>query len=400
MTSPMSGVVDRVRRYAVTVLTVGMLLGASVALAACGSSDSSSSSGSTESTTTETETTTANETGGESAAAASVAELQKPVEKFPPPGPAIEGASLNGNEIWFVPISSAIPIIPPQEGGIVEGAKALDMTVHVCDGNFVPATESACIKQAVNAGAAGIITDAIDPATVGTATSYAKSHHVPIAALSEVGTNSESLQFVPSADVANAPVAADWIVADSGGDASVIAAEVSGDKGTTAAAEAFAAQMEKECTECELNTITQSPAAATKFTSAISTALLQHPDTNYVFAQFDAVAPPVARGIQQSGNNIGLVSTTATLANVEQVANGSQAAEVGVNPNYYGWAAVDRLARMMLKQAEPTSEWMPVRIFDSTNADSLELTPTAAASGVWWGPLTYQKEFSTLWRVE
>lgn len=393
MTSFIRRVAAHSRRHAVVVLTVCMLSAAVVELAACGGSDSTNGSGNTGTDAA------GGETSQPTAAAASIEAHRKPIAKFVPPGPAVDASSLAGKEIWFVPISTSIPIIPPQQEGIEQAVKALGMTVHVCDGSFVPATEASCLKQAVNAGAAGIITDAIDPATVSTAAEYAAAHQVPIATISEVGTETETLQFLPSADVANAPIAADWIAADSGGKAKVIAAEVSGDKGTTAAAEAFADQLGKECPECELDTITQSPADASKYTSSISTALLQHPETEYVFAQFDALVAPVARGIQQSGHQVKLVSTTAALSNVEQVADGTQAAEVAVNPNYYGWLAVDRMVRMLLDKPAPKSDWLPVRVFDSTNVGSLELTAGAASSGVWWGPLTYQAEFAKLWGV-
>jgi ribose transport system substrate-binding protein len=400
MTRPVHGVVDRARRLAVWAAASSALLGVTFAVTACGSSDNSTTSATNASTAAATTTATTTDTAdGTAAAAAAVDAHRKPIDSFDPPGPAVDAATLKGKEIWFIPVASVIPTIPPQEEGVKQGAEALGMSVHTCDGNFIPATEAACIKQAVNAGAAGIVTSAIDPLTVQTAVAEAGAKDVPIVTMADVGSDTDSLQFLPPSDVANAPLAADWIVADSGGKASVLATTITGDKGTTAAADAFVTELQKQCPDCKLTNITQSPANSAKFTSAVSTALLQHPDTDYVFAQYDTVVAPVARGIQQSGHKVKLVSTTASPGNVKDVADGGQAVEVGVNPNYYGWLAVDRLTRMLLDQPAPESDWLPLRVFDATNVGTLELTPQAASSGEWWGSLAYRDDFRTLWGV-
>jgi hypothetical protein len=54
--------------------------------------------------------------------------------------------------------------------------------------------------------------------------------------------------------------------------------------------------------------------------------------------------------------------------------------------------------RMMLKMQPIDNEWVPVRIFDSTNIGSVSLTTGAFQSGAWYGDSSYQHMFETLWR--
>ena len=206
------------RTTAMAAATGGVVV--ALALAGCGSSHKTSSSA-TQTGATSTAATAASSSSSSSssssasasAATAIVAAHRKPSGAFVAPGPAVNAKSVRGKSLWFIPVSSTIAAVPPEAAGVQQAAAALGMSYHTCDGNFIPATESACIEQAVNAGAAGIITDAIDPTTVSTGTAFAAAHHVPTAVLADVGTSSQWLRFVPSGDVQSEPIAADWIAA-------------------------------------------------------------------------------------------------------------------------------------------------------------------------------------------
>lgn len=375
-------------------LLAGVTVGAALVAAGCGSSSSSSSGTSASATTSSAGTATTSASG----AAASIAAHRRESGPFVAPGPAIDGTAAKGKALWFVPVSAVIPVVGPQSTGVKQAASALGMSYHMCDGKFIPATEAACIKQAVNAGAAGIVTDAIDPLTVSTAVAYAGAHKVPIMTISDLGTDTAGVRFIPT-DLANAPVAADWIAADAGaGGASVIAATVSGDKATETEAQAFRDELTKQCPKCKVIDVEEGPSSSSNYTSSVSTALLKNPDTKYVFAQFDFLTPPVERAIKQAGHKVKLVSTTATLNNLQEIKGGGlQVADIGVNPNYAGWLAVDGLLRMMAGKPGGDVSKLPVRAFDATNIASLPLTSAAAQTGEWWGATTYRDEFQKLW---
>jgi ribose transport system substrate-binding protein len=336
---------------------------------------------------------------GLAAARAALAASQKPSAGFTAPGPSINVKSLHGKTIWFIPISSEIPAVPPQAAGVQEAAAAAGMKYHTCDGNFIAATESACITQAINSKAAGIVTNDIAPSTVATATQDAASAHIPIVVMGQNGTNTKWLQYAAS-DIPAELVAAAWIAANSNGHANVLAAYISGDSTTLAGTKAFANQLHKYCSACGYFTVSEPPSATTDWTSAVSSALLQHPSVTYVFSQYDNMLQYVQSGVQESGHKVDLLSTAASLAALQEVrAGGPDLADDAINSNYYGWATTDQLFRMMLHKASPTYTGVPVRMFDSTNIRSLKLTQAAALTGIWWGPLTYERDFEKLWNV-
>jgi ribose transport system substrate-binding protein len=373
----------------------------SLSLGACGSSkkDSASTSGSGATTSASSGDPSSGAPSGVKIAAANVAAHRSITTSFVAPGPSIDARSLKGKTIWYLPVSAEIPVLQVEAAGVKQAAAALGMTYRTCDGQNLPADASACITQAVSAGAAGIITDSIDPTAVSTAISDAVTHKVPIVSAEDVGKSAPGLQFTSLGDPESEPVAANWIIANSGGKANVLTASVSGNRGTVSAENAFVSTMKKNCPSCALASVSAPPPELTNITSAVSTALLQHPSTTYAFAQFDFLEPLAAKGIQTAGKKLQIVSTNAVLADMKAIKTGGQVADIGANRNFLGWQAVDRLARMMLDKPAPTHTTVPIRVFDSTNIGSIPLTQAASVSGIWWGPLTYRRKFEQLWGV-
>jgi ribose transport system substrate-binding protein len=388
------------------VVLVALALPASVA--ACGSSDetatSESAGASTSASTTEAPAPAASSTasadaGGVEAAQAAVEQGRQEVTGFTAPGPALDATSLSGGSIWYIPVSASIPALQIEAAGIKEGAEAAGLKYETCDGKFVPASASACIKQAVNAGATGIITDSVDPATVGPALASAKAKQIPVIAANAQGTASEDLQFVSMGDVESQPLAMNWIIADSQGDANILAVTISGDGNTVKAADVGLDELKKNCPECQYDEVALPVSQIPKIPENTSSALLKNPDVNYGFPEFDFLAPQFQRGMQQAGrtNKLKMVSTNAVLSQMQQIKSGKQVADIGANRNYIGWTAMDRLLRMKLDLEPPTEAPAPVRVFDETNIDSIDLSEGAAADGSWWGPTTYKDEFKKLW---
>jgi ABC-type sugar transport system substrate-binding protein len=91
-----------------------------------------------------------------------------------------------------------------------------------------------------------------------------------------------------------------------------------------------------------------------------------------------------------------IVSTNAVGSSMKLVKSGGEAADAGSNRNYSGWAATDTMARMIKGLPAGTYD-VPVRLFDKSNIDSVELNDTAAGTGEWFGPLDYQQDFQKLW---
>jgi ribose transport system substrate-binding protein len=371
-------------------------------VAACGSSGSSDSTAS-EAGTSEAG---AEEGGGEASSAGvkaaeeEVEELRGETTKFTPPGPEFDASAAAGGTVWYIPVSAEIPVLAIEAKGMEEAATAAGMTFKSCDGKFTPAAQSACVGQAVNSNAAGVITDSVDPKSIGPALSSAKSAEIPVVGFNSIGEETDLYRTVSSGDPPSQVAAMNWIIANSGGEANVLGVYFVGDSQTEAGAEAGIEALEKNCPECGYDSATVTSDRINSIPSAVSSALLKNPDVNYGIPQFDFFAPLFERGVQQAGktNDIQTVSTNAALSQIKVVESGGmQKADVGANRNYVGWESVDALLRMIA--GEPGAEHLtyPVRVFDETNVGELELTETAAADGSWFGPTIYKEEFPKLW---
>ena len=371
--------------------------GALALLAGCGSESSETSSASTPAGAP-----AAAPASGVDAVKTEVAALLKPTNRFVAPGPAVDASSLKGKTVWFIPLAATIPTFGVEGKGIDDAAKALGITIKVCDGNFTPAAASACISQAARAGADGMIVDAIAPAGVGPALKLAKSKKLPTVLVYGVeGEKGPLQQYVSVDDKLAHTLAAKWIIADSGGKADILASVVEGDPSAEQAArDGGLAELDSKCPDCKVDTFTSTPTTVDGIPATTSTALLKNPQVQYGFPEFNFLFPGFQRGAQQAGkaSKLKLVSSSQDLASMKRVKSGVQAADAGTNRNYAGWTAMDAYVRMALGKPAQTKQFVPGRIFDKTNIDSVPVTEAGSKSGEWFGPTdAYTQGFETLW---
>ena len=334
-----------------------------------------------------------------SGVAALVQKYRSPSSGFTAPGAAVDATSLKGGSLYYVALSQQIPVLAIEQKGIEQAATALGMSFHVCDGKFQPALAAACINQAVSAGATGIFTDSVVIDAVSTAAANATSHNVPIVAISAIGTDSKGVTFRTNGDELSEGVAADWIVADSGGKAKVLMTRVQDDSGALNDIAQGSKPVLDKCSGCTQVMATYTSGTVPGIPSLISSTLLKNRDLDYGLPQFDFLIPLFKSGVQTAGytDKMKVVSTNAVLSSMQLVKSGGQAADAGSNRNYSGWAAADTMVRMVKGVTIPPKTDIPVRLFDKTNIDSVQLTEAAAESGEWFGPLDYQKDFAQLW---
>ena len=362
------------------------------ALSACSSSDGAHGADASSST------------GGDASVVsdmeASVAQYREPSNTFVAPGDALDPSKLpSSGSFWYVSLSQEIPVLSIEQDALKQAAAVLGMTVTICDSKFQPAVAAACVNSAVDAGAAGVFTDSIATESISTAVTNAKEAGIPIVAMSAIGTNSDSVTYHSNGDQLSHAVAAQWIVADSQGKAEVLQTMVQDDPGAIDDIESGSAPEFAKCGACSVGHVNYTAQTVPTVPSVVSSGLLRNPNTTYGFPQFDFLVPLFKHGVQTAGfaDKLKVVSTNAVLSDMELVKSGDQAADAGSNRNYSGWAAMDTMLRMLLGMPVSEESTVPVRVFDSTNIDSVTLTKEAAESGEWFGPLDYQEDFAKLW---
>lgn len=380
-----------------------VLIACSGVLAACSSSAGGASTTPAAKVSTPATTGAGSSTGSSTdpvaAAKAEVARLEQPSNTFVAPGPSIDVSGLRGKSIWYVSLGQAIPVLAVEQNGLRQAASAVGMSLKICDGKFQPAVAAACVNSAISAGAAGIIMDSVTTSSVATAITNAKAHKVPVLAMSAIGTNSAGIAYGTNGDEASQAGAANWIVADSGGKATVLSTRVQDDTGAINDAAVGSQPVFDKCSGCKISFATYTSGTVPSVPSLISSTLLRNRNATYGFPQFDFLVPLYISGVRTAGmtGKLKIVSTNGVLSSMQMVKNGGQNADIASNRNYSGWLGMDSMLRMIKGLPVPTKWQIPIRIFDKTNIDSIPLTDAAAMTGEWFGPLDYQAKFKTLW---
>lgn len=367
--------------------------------AACGSSTKSSNTPSSGSST-----------AGVAQAQAVVAKESRPTTSFPPPGPPINVSSLRGKSVWYIPISLSVPVFAISNGTLQTALSKVGISEHSCSGQASPSEISACINQAVSANAGAIITDAIPVALAANAFANAESHHIPVLVQDQLpptsgpgtvqGFGNDKLAYQPLQAANLVEAEAFWTIADSHGKANVLLEPYTDSPSTLSYDNSTEAVFKKLCPGCTVTVQKIGLATASLTASQTSSALLSHPNVNYVLPEFDALLQAVGQGIQQAGfaSKVKLVTSAGDLPALEAIKAGKLAVDGGEDFPYIGWADADEAMRMMLGKPIVT-EKPPLRLFTPTNVSFLSLTAADQASGSWYGSQAYKPMFEHLWGV-
>lgn len=396
---------DHRSRHAVAA---GALL---LALVAAACSSSSKTGGASTSTTVSQQGSTQTTSGGSSGVAqaqANVAKYSAEVTDYPAVPPVPGGvASLKGKSLWYVPLGGSLPIFQGFGVGIQQAATAAGMTLHTCDGKFVPTTMVSCLNQAASQGASAVIGGYIDYSEAPTAYDNLIAKHIPVVIAGEPpsGGKSNSSQIffydASSADNLADQVALDSVIADSNGKAHILYMGISDTKSTLATANNTKDYVAKTCPDCTFNLVIYNTASLSTVSSLASAALIRNPDTNYVVVEVDSGEPATIQGIQSAGftNKVKLVAISGTLQPLQMIQSGGpQLSDVGLSPVYTGWQWTDAIVRMLNGQT-PVVTPSVMRIFTKDNVGSLTLTPAAYATNAWYGPDTFMDTFRKAWGV-
>ncbi|TQN42846.1 monosaccharide ABC transporter substrate-binding protein (CUT2 family) [Blastococcus colisei] len=380
----------RIRRYGSTgaaVLAVSLL-------AACSSGTTESGSGS----------------DGGAAADGPLAEVVADVEaasqaqdSFEVPSEPVDVSGWEGKTVYYVPITAQISVFQVYGEKIGEALGTVGADLQICDGGSNPSQISGCIDQAVGASAAAIITDNVPYGMAANALDGARAAGIPVLIANQIPDPAfpadDSLAYVQGPATEMITSVADWIVADSDGEATIVLQKVTDNPSTIAWAEAAEQQIDERCPDC---TVVVNEVSASNFPlipSSTSSAILANPDTRYVLAEFEHFVQPTLGGVQQTPNatQIKIVSSAATLSGLQMLADGGQLhADAGQNFAFQGWATADALFRLVAGQEIPEYDYS-FRLFTQDNVDDLDLSDEGQASGSWYGQTEFADEFAALW---
>jgi ribose transport system substrate-binding protein len=246
----------------------------------------------------------------------------------------------------------------------------------ICDGKFTPTAQSACMNRAVQEDYDAMVIGALDPNANKAAFDNAFKAGIPIACnmcfTPEWKDKEGFVDVSTSGQEANA--LANWVVADSKGEAKIKAFPDPTFPVVTERFKIIDNVVGELCPDCEIDTQEVQVADISKPGPPFWTATLAaNPkgSFDYAMAPYDPMAFPMRKGAIQAGRTeIKLTGFDAMPAVVEAIASGDPPTEVTSSIPYFyiAWSAVDQVLRMHKDVATWNSAEMPYALVTTDNA--------------------------------
>lgn len=368
---------------------------ASCVLAACGSS-------------TSTDSTSSADSAGVEHAKAQLAKYTGEVNTPPTESEPIEGgiASLKGKTVFYIPIGLKVSYFQDIQNGMKEAFEAAGVNLRSCDGQFTPSGIAGCINQAIGEKADAVVTNSIPYELAGTAYEALVDAGIPVylsgAPTPDGKSNTDAMSFGSSDPTLHtvARLAADAIIADSGGTAKVLYVKVIDSEALSSAADAGIAEFKEYCPGCRVTVKTTNTASLSQLPSAVSSALISDPDTNYVLPQTDAQVSATLQGAQNSGfiNKVKGATSNGDLSGLQLLESKKVLiADVGYSANYLGWVNADAAVRMLAGKPVPEAHQAIIRVFTADNIGDLKLDAATSQTNEWYGSDDFKDDFTNAW---
>lgn len=326
----------------------------------------------------------------------SVAEAETPAESFVPP---------TGKRILILQCSSTGQGCV-NEASVSSGlAEKLGWTVDVVDGKFDPVVWNQAVKQAAESGVDGIISISADPNLMGEAMEIVQDKGIPFVLTNQFPADTDIGgigAYVGPDPVTGGHDIADWIIADSGGQANVLLLDAPGFPAVILRTASVAEKLEADCPDCTIEKVDVSGTTmATTLAPQVTSRLQQNPDIDYVVAMDDCCVNFVYQGIQQAGRTADtkVVSVGGFAEQLQSLKTGTPplAANLATPQPFMAWLSIDSLARLMADAPVEQQYWpAPQRLWTTANISEAPDEIFTPGSG-WDVEFDYSSMFQGLW---
>jgi ribose transport system substrate-binding protein len=313
----------------------------------------------------------------------------KGLPTFTPPGPAIDPTTLAGKKMFLIPLVPN-PFNQNIQETMQQIAESVGMEFTIYPNQGTPSEWVQGMNAALTARPDIIVlSTAPDPRTLQPQLEQAKAAGIPVLVThfyddsSPVPPECEGCAAGVTALV-TAPfnvagkAAADWIIADSGANASVLLIGGADVLPSPATLDTISKEFADQCPACKV-TVRNIPVSDwnTKAQSEIQSALTADPSINYVYPLYDAMVAGAVPAVQTLGKTgqVKVVSYNGSPYALKYIQDGDIVAmNVGEDTVGIGYASMDQAFRILLGQ--PTvDERTPIRIWDKTNVNEAGVPP-------------------------
>lgn len=324
----------------------------------------------------------------------------------PTPRPAVKGKHIVVISSGQASISSQIP-----SDGAVAAAKAIGWQVDLYDAKLNPAQYAPLVRQAIAAGADGIILDAIDCQTVQQPLQEAKAKGIVVVAIygfdcndphaggAAQGLYSGQINFGPKAtniDAFTESYGADqanYIIAASNNQAKIIAIQDPEFTVLYYTYEGFKKTIDASGGSQIVDTlnITTSDLLSGQLVAKIQAELLRFPQANWIKSPYTYVSTlGIAPALGAKAGQINVMGGEGFAPELDLIRQGKLTAANVISSDWTGWASVDTMNSLFAHEA-PVDSGIGWTITDKTH--------NLPASGAFIPPVDYKSEYKKAWGV-
>ena len=350
---------------------VALLLALAVGSAACGDDDETSAGADGTDGTIEEAAGDVEPAGevdaGEDPVEAARAALERWYEGTERPMPEEGPEPAVGMNVWVISCGQATEGCATTSNTAIEAGEEIGWEMTLFDGKLNPSLYSEGIRQAVAAGADGIILDAVDCAITRQALQEARDAGVKLLGIHALDCDDPAVGGEALWDgslyygedwpdfrrrlLDFGATKADWIVANAGADAKIIEFRQDELLVIKYINDGFDQRIEELCPDCEIETVDFVLAdLGPPLTAKAQAALAQNPDATAIMIPYDsAVTLGIGAAIDSSGRSEELLvmGGEGFQSNIESARNGKgQDAGTGFGFEWEGWATIDAINRL------------------------------------------------------
>jgi ribose transport system substrate-binding protein len=333
-----------------------------------------------------------------------------PLTEYPDEPKLSAPVDMAGKTVHIVALGDQIPVIHGVAVGLQDALEQVGATGKICDGKFNPTAVADCLKTAGDQGADAVVSLFVDYAMAGTAFDALadKGVKVLVGGVEPSGgrESDDTLAFYDNTGRVDALYEAMSVsaVANGGPDAQILWLKLMDSTTTRSASDKGIAKAEELCPTCKVATAEFTTPNIDKLPSAVSAALVSHPDTELMVVPVDSFVPPALQGVQSAGfgDEVKVVSSSSDLAGLQRIKDGQQVSDLGTPVIYEGWKYANGLMQLMAgDEVVPVApEDMVTRDFNADNVADLDLSTEAYFTPDWFGDDSFKQFFLTAWGVE
>jgi ribose transport system substrate-binding protein len=172
---------------------------------------------------------------------------------------------------------------------------------------------------------------------------------------------------------------ADWVIAETEGDANVLVITSSDARSTVPLLEGLRSEFETRCPGCDVQFVdVPIPEWSTRVQTEVQSALVRDPDISYVIPIYDSMSQYVVPAIRAADatDRVRISTFNGTPFVLEMLQDDDVVAmDVGENLAWVGFATMDQAFRVIAGEKPAESEHTPLRVFDDSNIDDTGRPP-------------------------